>query len=176
MTLQEKTVLLKRLTAECVADAKANNIKLGNIRSIVPGALNRTWGECELKPDGKYVIVINNFLLDESNDLKKVKDTVMHELLHTCKDCMCHTGEWKRLANIMNSKGYNITRTGNVKSVGLSQDQLTDYNFYREEKTKYKFRCTCCGVIVRKERKSKFTEHPENYRCGRCHGKFEQIK
>ena len=107
-----------------------------------------------------------------------MKNTIIHELLHTCKGCMKHTGEWKQLAEKVNRYyGYNIKRCDSADEKGISEEQKEKIQKERTatRKVKYIFKCTCCGQKVERCRESKFTKYPELYRCAVCHGKFERI-
>ena len=45
------------------------------------------------------------------NTEKSLKNTLIHELIHTVPDGLCHTGEWKKWAKYVSEKtGYNIKR------------------------------------------------------------------
>lgn len=90
-------------------------------------------------------------------------------MLHTCKDGMSHTGEWKRLADKVNRYyGYNIKRCTSAEEKGIKVEK-------KENNYKYVFKCTGCGQTIGRMRQSRFTQYYYAYRCGRCMGKFEQI-
>ena len=77
-------------------------------------AKNRA-GQCRRNNVSNTYSLNFNYLIfnDKANDTE-VMNTIIHEILHTCKDCMTHKGEWKRLANIVNANTkYNITRCTN---------------------------------------------------------------
>lgn len=62
--------------------------------------------------------------LREDTDIDGLKNTIIHELLHTCKGCMKHTGEWKQLAEKVNRYyGYNIKRCDSADEKGISEEQ-----------------------------------------------------
>ena len=53
-------------------------------------------------------------------DEKKIKQTIAHELIHTCKGCMNHGERWKHYAMIMNRRyGYEIKRTATDEEMGV---------------------------------------------------------
>lgn len=86
-------------------------IKCGNVIKIdVNTRSKKCWGQCR-KIGNNYIIEVNQILLREDTDIDGLKNTIIHELLHTCKGCMKHTGEWKQLAEKVNRYyGYNIKR------------------------------------------------------------------
>ena len=56
-----------------------------------------------------YYIEISGHTLH--NTEKSLRNTLIHELIHTVPDGMCHTGEWKKWAKYVSAKtGYNIKR------------------------------------------------------------------
>lgn len=94
------------------------------------------------------------------------RETLAHELLHTCPGCRDHGRLWKSYARRMNEAyGYQIARTSDPERLGVERPQRP----YR-----YRFRCQSCGAELGRYRSSPFTQHPERYRC-RCGGKFKQI-
>ncbi len=47
------------------------------------------------------------------NTERSLRNTLIHELIHTVPDGLCHTGEWKRWARYVSAKtGYDIQRCG----------------------------------------------------------------
>lgn len=62
-----------------------------------------------------YRIEISRYTLGSSQ--KSVINTLLHELLHTCKDCMNHGPLWKSYASKVNLHyGYDIKRCDGDKS------------------------------------------------------------
>ena len=80
-------------------------------------AKNR-FGQCRRNNvSDTYSLNFNHLIFDDKADEDAVMSVLIHEILHTCKDCMTHKGEWKRLANIVNANTkYNITRCTNYAS------------------------------------------------------------
>ena len=103
---------LEKHAAECMKELDRLNIRYSKSISFVINtrAVTRL-GLCK-KLGSSYVIEISELLLDERTDLKRgLKTTVIHELLHTCRGCMKHTGKWAELAAKVNAAcGYNVTR------------------------------------------------------------------
>ncbi len=155
----------KRLIAECQAELSAEGINIGTVREWkINNRARSRWGQCRLETDGTYSIQISESLLtDDRISEKACKETIIHELLHTCKGCMKHQGRWKAYATIMNAKyGYNIKRvtSGNDKGVD-------NYNPARRA-IKYVFTCGGCGATIYRKRESKFTKYYRYYGCTRC--------
>ena len=108
-------------------------------------------------------------------DEKKIKQTIAHELIHTCKGCMNHGEQWKYYAMIMNRRyGYEIKRTATDEEMGVNTSSSSEECMQNQEnyKENYKYRiiCTQCGYVFYRKRMSEVVKHPENYRCGKCGG------
>lgn len=99
------------IAIECMRELENIGIKCGNVIKIdINTRAKKRWGQCR-KIGNNYIIEVNQILLREDTDIDGLKNTIIHELLHTCKGCMKHTGEWKQLAEKVNRYyGYNIKR------------------------------------------------------------------
>ena len=106
----------------CIDEVLAAGIEPGNIVSWVINRRAKTrWGMCTKNLDGTCIIQIAARLIeDERISEQACKETMIHEILHTCKGCKGHTGLWLIYANIMNKKyGYNIKRTTSGEEKGV---------------------------------------------------------
>jgi predicted SprT family Zn-dependent metalloprotease len=151
---------------EIIQEAKNINIPVGNID---PGVTINTratkrLGQCSKRGD-KYFIQISSYTITE--DLKVVRETLAHEILHTAKDCMNHGEMWKRYANKMNRiYGYDITRAKNIASFGITKPTVNHL-------TNYTLKCQgTCGQVIHRHRKSKLITHTHLFRCAKCGGKL----
>lgn len=168
--MNNKEIYLKSVARLCEKELDALNIPYakGIAYSVNTRAKSR-WGQCRYNRATKsYSINIADVLV-EPTYVKGLKNTIIHELLHSVPNGMSHTGEWKRYANMINKHyGYNIKRTNTDVEKGVALKNNDD--------SKYVFVCKECGQIIRRNRKSKFTENFQLYKCGKCGGKFERIK
>ncbi len=106
---------------------------------------------------------------------KKIKQTIAHELIHTCRECMNHGNRWKYYAAIMNkSYGYEIKRTATDEEMGMMVSSATDAYKKTQENYKYTIVCNRCGYVFHRKRMSEVVKHPENYRCGKCGGTLKR--
>lgn len=97
---------------------------------------------------------------------RSCRETLAHEVLHTCWGCRDHGKRWKEYAQRMNETyGYHISRTSTDEEMGVAE----------ERSYKYILRCRKCGAEFRRLRASNLTKYPERYRC-RCGGKLELEK
>ncbi len=154
-----------RLKQECIDEINALGIELGKIKGWTINTRARSrWGLCKKEVDGTYSIQIAEALLtDDRISEKACKETIIHELLHTCKGCMKHQGKWKTYAQLMNMRyGYDIKRvtSGNEKGVENYKP--------RSIAVKYVFTCGGCGAKIYRKRDSRFTKYYRHYGCTRC--------
>lgn len=153
------------LIKECLDEVKAVNITPGHIVkwSINTRARSR-WGLCTMHRDGTCEIEIAaRLLMDDRVSVKQCKDTIIHEILHSCKGCQGHTGRWKKYAELMNATyGYNIKRVTGSEEKGLEKYEV------KSRAPRYAFRCKVCGQLIIKKQRCKFTKHYRMYGCGIC--------
>lgn len=153
------------LKEKSLSDVKSAGIQIGKIVSWEINKRAKTrWGQCKKNIDGTYAIQISSALLtDDRISEKAVLETMIHEILHTCKDSMNHTGRWKKNADIMNRiYGYNIKRITRGSEKGVEDYKSTPLAI------KYVFTCRGCGAKIYRKRDSKFTRNYRRYGCTRC--------
>lgn len=155
---------INELLAEVIEQAEALGIPVSE--DIVPEVrLNRRatgrFGCC-IRQAGIYTIELSERLLKARETA--VRQTLAHEVLHTCRGCANHGPRWKGYAARMNEAyGYAIARTDTCEKLGV-EDTV---------QARYLVVCTRCGAQFRRSRKSRLVEHPERYRC-RCGGRLER--
>ena len=146
------------------------NIPYGNIVSVIVNtrAIGR-WGRCtRLRGTNNYRIEISSRLMEDNVEWEAAMDTMIHELLHAYPDRMCHTGEWKRCAELVNREYpiYNIKRCSSEEERGVENVRVT--------KAKYIIVCKDCGTKSYYQRETKAVArirrygNLSNYRCGKC--------
>lgn len=157
----EKMRDLQAYAAACMVELDSIGVPYcKNVSFSVNLTAKRRWGQCKHNKDGSHSINICFILLDESNSEDGLKNTIIHELLHTVPGGRGHKGEWRRWSEIVNRKlGYNITRVGSNQSKGVTSDP---------RKPKYVVYCPTCGKEWPRFRSSRLTENPELYRCACC--------
>lgn len=130
------------------------------------------WGQTR-KRGNVYEININVDLLSGKCDYQNgLKNTIIHELLHTCPNCMEHKNQWLAYANkVNNAYGYRITRCNSAEDKGFS-------NYYEEvaaeRKTEYKYfiKCSKCGHKIGYKRKCDSVNRPYMYIHKPCEAEF----
>ena len=156
----------EELINESMNEVTHGGIKPGNITSWTINKRAKTrWGLCKQAPDKTFEIQIAECLLtDDRISVQACKETIIHEILHTCKGCMKHTGQWKYYAEVINQVyGYNIKRITTGTEKGVEDYKATNYMNY-----KYVFTCGKCGATIYRKRDSRFTKNYRYYGCARC--------
>lgn len=123
----------------------------------------KTYGQARRESHwyNSWLVRINVNMVNE----EEVKNTIIHEILHTYPNCQCHTGEWKRRAQIVKNKlGYEITR--------LSRKELGETT----RKPKYIIECQDCGTITKLYKKTWWLDKLDICSCGRCKSHNLKIK
>jgi len=151
-----------RLLARVIGEARALGIPVSRrIRAqvAVNGRAVGRFGQCRKTPFG-YEIELSERLLAAPE--RACRQILAHEVLHTCPGCANHGPRWKDYAARMNAAyGYEIRRTGDCAELGVPDLRAA----------RYAVRCTRCGAVLTRQRRSSLIAHPERYRC-RCGGAF----
>lgn len=114
-----------------------------------------------------FTIEISTVLDGESDQV--VKEIIIHELLHTCKDCFNHGKKWKRLAALVNSAyEYHIKTYADREILNIEEKA--------EGKLRYEIRCTQCRHVGYRYKRSKMIVNPHLYRCAKCGGAIQVRK
>ena len=114
-------------------------------------------GCCRTK-NGVHTVEIAAALLEADELL--VRQTLAHEVLHTCPGCANHGPRWKQYAARMNGLyGYDIRRTDTPEHLGIPDDRPVRWLVI----------CRKCGKEIPRMKRSVLVAHPERYRC-RCGG------
>lgn len=154
MTERNAMKNLKVLVEDCKDILNDLGINYGPIASVtVNSRLTACWGRCKYnKRTGYYTIEFSSRLMKEDIDYEATMNTVIHEFLHAGKNRMCHTGEWKRLAELVNKEypQFNITRCTSGEEKGVANRVI--------ERNNYIVRCPECGREYRYARAGKIVK------------------
>lgn len=127
------------------------------------------WGQCKKTIDG-YIIEVSVDLLNEENDVEGLKNTIIHELIHTCDGCNNHGTLWKMYAAMVNSAyGYNIKRSSTCEEKGVN------YEVRKKSNAKYVLECSECHQQFYYQRTCFAVKHPEFCSHKGCHGNLKRI-
>ena len=113
---------LYEIAMQCEEKLKAINIPIREVKEYrVNKRAKKRWGCCWQDVDGKFIVEVNVCLLDERNDISGLENTILHELLHTCKYCQNHGKMWKAYAAAVKAAyGYDIKRTSTSWEKGIA--------------------------------------------------------
>lgn len=123
---------------------------------------------CCLLKNGQFTIEISSVLLEEEGPQAQMllRQTLLHELLHTCPGCQNHGVLWKRYAALVSREtGCQITRTYPRKSEPPSAP--ADFP--------YLLQCEQCGKLIGRRKLTAVVRDPDRYRC-RCGGRLKRIR
>lgn len=153
---------LDRLLAQVCGEARALGIPLAE--DISPHVRLNTRAVarfgCCAKTAGGHVIELSARLTAAGEGA--VRETLAHEILHTCRGCKDHGQRWKAYAARMNAAwGYHISRTGTWEALGLPDQKPVNHLVV----------CEGCGQEFKRAKASALVRHPERYRC-KCGGKL----
>ena len=123
---------INRMLSECISLLRGLGVPVSG--SVCPTVrLNSShchFGTCCLKGSKKkyteyeFYIEISGFTL--KNTEKSLRNTLIHELLHTVPGGLCHTGEWKKWAKWVNANTeYHISRCGTEDETDKDLDNLS---------------------------------------------------
>lgn len=170
----ETTLELRKVFLEVVEELKPIFPEVTSIHYIVvfnTRAIKR-YGQCKKLSNNYFEININKKFAQYCK-IEDVKNTIVHEILHSLPNGMNHKGQWSHYANIVNYKlpHYHITRTN-------------CYEGYAETKPvpKYIVSCPHCeGLEWKYYRASEVVKNllgknTRRYHCPKCKQYDLQIK
>lgn len=162
---------LMQYVNECYAELDSIHIPYRKAKFSINTRAKHRWGNCKMRYDC-YEISISETLLQDDSSIDGLKNTIIHELLHTCPACMNHGYMWKLYADKVNRKfGYNIKRTSSAEEKGVSEVRIAE----RTASHKYSFECKKCGTKVYKDRMCGIVRNPSNYSHVGCGGNFVAV-
>lgn len=175
MTLREKLDVAVEDTIDVLNNL---GIKYGPIASVeINYRAKKRWGQCSYsRKTGKYTIQVSSRLLADDIEWESLLNTLIHEFLHAYTGRMSHTGEWKRLAELVNRKYpiYHISRCSSFEEMGIEPETMI---------SSYKYSATCvsCGRTSYYARKGRvisiLLRQPKGAcRCGACGGNEFRVK
>lgn len=155
--------------------SKRNNKRYGVCKAENPDKSTmyiETLGRHKIIKYGKYNvhhIEISPWVMELEESI--IKNTIIHEIIHSLPYCNNHGKEFKKYAKYINQKlGYNISTLGNKKE----DYEKSNIEYKDEKRYNYKIECEGCGQTIYRQRYNKgFTR---KYRCGKCGGKFKIYK
>lgn len=169
MTIREKLELAIQDTKDILNNC---GIEYGPIDNVdINFRAKSRWGQCTYHRNTRsYSIEVSSMLFMDGVEWESLLDTLVHEFLHAHKDRMCHTGEWKRCAEIVNQNYpvLNIKRCTSAAEKNVPENSITT-------DVKYIIICDRCGGRNQYRRKSKIVslimkQQKGSCQCRRCGG------
>ena len=108
---------LEEIFLECESELLSIGIVCGRVEKITVNTRAKSrFGLCKKVGKDSFEISIAAALLEEEADISCLKNTVIHELLHTVPGCFGHKGRWKFLADKVNREleGCYIKKNGKL--------------------------------------------------------------
>lgn len=116
---------------------------------------------CCIRRGERFTIEVSATILQDEPCLRQ---TLVHELLHTCPDCQNHGTKWKQYAQWVNHAwGMGIARL-----TSMPAGQST------KKPPRYTLRCSGCGALFYRERRCLLVQYPQRYRCA-CGGSLQLV-
>lgn len=131
----------------------------------------RTLGTCEKISSVDYKISLNSKMLAYNTEMD-IKNTLMHELIHSIKGCMNHGKKFQLIATEVNRKysEYNIgTHATKTNYTNIYRKELKKHRNY-----KYLVKCQNCNEEWRFKRETELTKTlkqdplSQRFRCPYC--------
>lgn len=180
MTIEQLRSLLNEMIEEfsdLYPEFKNNSytIRFNNNATTFLGKIRKT-GNSFISTGGCFEIIVNKVYTDMV-DIDDVRNTLLHELIHSLPYCMNHGPDWKRQAAKARVRGYTITRVS-------GKNAYTEmYNKKRKEKkqnAKYTVYCDKCGEQWNYQRTCKVIKsvarNETRYSCPKCNNHNLKLK
>lgn len=142
----------------------------------------RTLGKCKKnKVNASVATIYLNKAYADSTTIQKIKNTIMHELIHSIKGCLGHTGKWKDIAQMVT---YKSQRKYEIERLTITCLEFKD-TAQREQGPKamgkYIVTCDTCGNTWKYQKRTKVIQAIERnkgkgYKCPKCKGSCFSLK
>ena len=147
-TLNQKLQRLAKESEKELRDVGLGKMLKDNIRYTINYRAKKRLGQCCEKQD----INISSWLLEIGDD-HDIKNTIIHEILHTFEDTIGHKAKWQYYANYVNNRtDYHITRLANVDGIYARANKTRPR---REVSYKYEITCEKCGKVFYRQKMTK---------------------
>ena len=144
-TLNQKLQRLAKESEKELRDIGLGKMLKDNIRYTINYRAKKRLGQCCEKQD----INISSWLLEIGDD-HDIKNTIIHEILHTFEDTIGHKAKWQYYARYVNNRtNYQISRCGSIDEV---YDKANIERPKKEIVYKWEIKCRKCGAVWHKTR------------------------
>lgn len=143
--MNEKLIRLSKESIKELEDIGLGKMIPKNLHFTINYKAKNRLGQCVDKRD----INISSWLLEIGLD-HDIKNTIIHEILHTFKDTIGHKAKWQYYANYVNNRtDYHITRTTSINKIYEKANKVRPT---REIHYKWEITCTKCGKVFYRQR------------------------
>lgn len=143
----------------------------------------KTYGRCKkMTSNALEATIYLNKTYADSTTIQRIKNTIMHELIHSIKGCSGHTGLWKQIAEIVS---YRSQGKYDIKRLSTSCPDFRDTIIHEKgpqfKKYKYIITCTNCHKEFKYEREGQVVKNfkrgrSSGYRCPTCRKSSFELK
>jgi predicted SprT family Zn-dependent metalloprotease len=128
-------------------------IDLSKIEITVTARMTRAWGKFKVKrspEETEQQLRISRNAIDE-HGFDEVKQTIRHEAVHAYQ----HQNDYGL------SHGFSFTRWCDEFDISVHKDNPS-------KEANYHIICENCGIVGKRQQRSKIVKNPERYKCGKC--------
>ena len=121
---------IQELIKDCIKKCEEVGIPISKNIDFFMMKGERTYGDCtKSSVYDECKIRISKYLVDD----KDICNTIFHELLHSCRNCHGHGGQWQMYGKVIERNfGYPITRCSHQTTVNSVASSRRKY-YTREE-------------------------------------------
>lgn len=149
--MNEKLIRLSKESIRELEDIGLGKMIPKNLNFTINYKAKKRLGQCA---SNKRDINISSWLLEIGLD-HDIKNTIIHEILHTFKDTIGHKARWQYYAGYVNNRtDYHITRTTSIDNIYARANEVRPR---REMGYKYEITCEKCGKIFYRQKMTKRT-------------------
>ena len=143
--MNEKLIRLSKESIRELEEIGLGKMIPKNLHFTINYKAKKRLGQCVDKRD----INITSWLLEIGLD-HDIKNTIIHEILHTFKDTIGHKAKWQYYANYVNNRtDYHITRTTSINKIYEKANKVRPT---KEIHYKWEITCTKCGKVFYRQR------------------------
>ena len=143
--MNEKLIRLSKESIRELEEIRLDKMTPKNLNFTINYRAKKRLGQCCEKQD----INISSWLLEIGSD-HDIKNTIIHEILHTFKDTIGHKAKWQYYANYVNNRtDYHITRTTSINKIYEKANKVRPT---KEIHYKWEITCKKCGKVFYKQR------------------------
>ena len=146
--MNEKLIRLSKESIRELEEIGLGKMIPKNLNFTINYRAKKRLGQCCKKQD----INISSWLLEIGDD-HDIKNTIIHEILHTFEDTIGHKAKWQYYDNYVNNRtDYHITRLANVDGIYARENKTRPR---REVSYKYEITCEKCGKVFYRQKMTK---------------------